>query len=92
MNVSHPNPNPTLNVPHLNATPKEVREYITMYFMWLDDSLSHHDAEVEARKIALDGNNLYKFTEENWTNELGYRGFCVYRTIQKSKYSYVCTF
>lgn len=82
---------PRLEAPHPDATPAEVRTFLTQYAIRLL-GITHHEASTFANRVPIGGLNLYQSEECCLENLHGFLGRMLYYELQHSKYGVVSTY
>jgi len=66
-----------------------VRKFLIQFLRAIRYGRTEPEAVEMARRMPVDGELLYKQTEEDFTNAFGIEGRTIYCTLQRSNYSYV---
>lgn len=77
--------------PSPHASVLKVRHYLNKIFQALDQHCNTGEAELQARRVLVDGEGLYDVTEKRWLETFGVQGKNIYQHLYNSRYGYVRT-
>ena len=75
--------------PHPQAGTNEVQAFFRDYFLFVDDRLNAHDAQVRAEKLSVSGQGVYRVDAAAFGDAFGSLGGQIYDVLASSPYSHV---
>ncbi|KAL8910449.1 MAG: hypothetical protein Q9171_004243 [Xanthocarpia ochracea] len=79
-------PRPSVFAP--DATPADVQDYLTHFFMAMDFRLTVAQAQKRAMEMEIDGERAYGLPKKAWMDAYGLQGQEIYIELREANYGY----